>query len=138
MKRLAEATAFAVQRPQETWECEPFEAGPERPMLEMEAGSNLWFQGDILQVSETEVQVRFPGERERGGREGGREEGGMAPLLLCNTVGVAHGASSLVLTEGGRRRLVCACPAASKKAPAKREWINRRSSRIWRGSLSFK
>ena len=35
---------------------------PPRPMLELEAGSNVWYQAYVMKTTINEVKVRFPGE----------------------------------------------------------------------------
>ncbi|KAL6777976.1 hypothetical protein ACKKBG_A16435 [Auxenochlorella protothecoides x Auxenochlorella symbiontica] len=79
------ATSFAVQQEDETWELPPFLNHVDKPMLEMQANSNVWYQAHILNHSTTELYVLFP---------------------------------------------------ATKQTPALRQWIDKRSSRIWRGSLA--
>lgn len=37
---------------------------PPRPMLELEAGSNVWYQAYVMKETINEVKVRFPGERQ--------------------------------------------------------------------------
>ncbi|KFM27811.1 hypothetical protein F751_2802 [Auxenochlorella protothecoides] len=55
-----EATSFAVQQEDETWELPPFLNHVDKPMLEMQANSNVWYQAHILNHSTTELYVLFP------------------------------------------------------------------------------
>jgi hypothetical protein len=40
-----------------------FDTKESKPMMEMEAGSNVWYQATILRVSANEIRVLFPGAR---------------------------------------------------------------------------
>jgi hypothetical protein len=39
----------------------PFDAKMKKPMMEMVAGSNVWYQATILRESLNEIRVVFPG-----------------------------------------------------------------------------
>lgn len=58
-----EVTDYAVVQPGEV-----FESGitkvPQRPMMELEAGSNVWYQAYVIKETANEVRVRFPATTE--------------------------------------------------------------------------
>lgn len=47
-----------------------------KPMMELEAGSNVWYQAYVLKESLNEAKVRFPGERLRDLMRAGPAGGG--------------------------------------------------------------
>jgi hypothetical protein len=65
-------TSRAVAQPGERVDLEPMERVPSKPMMELKAGSNVWYQAYLLKESQNEVKVRFPCEWWRGGRVGAR------------------------------------------------------------------
>lgn len=58
-----QATSYAIQQEEELCDQEPFDCadGPDRPMLELQAGSRVYFQASIIRESKTEIRVLFPG-----------------------------------------------------------------------------
>lgn len=53
-------TKFASQQDGESWGLELFDKPTEKPMVEWESGSNVWYQAHIMKESLTEVFVHFP------------------------------------------------------------------------------
>ena len=49
---------------------------PRKPMVELQAGSNVWYQGNILKESANEVKIKYAvpskSKRQGGGGHGGR------------------------------------------------------------------
>jgi hypothetical protein len=58
-----QATSYAIQQERETLDQEPFDcaAGPDKPMMELQAGSRVYYQASIIRESRTEIRVLFPG-----------------------------------------------------------------------------
>ncbi|EFN56571.1 hypothetical protein CHLNCDRAFT_51546 [Chlorella variabilis] len=83
---IPQATSYAIQQEEELCDQEPFDCadGPDRPMLELQAGSRVYFQASIIRESKTEIRVLFP---------------------------------------------------ETKQMAERREWVDKRSSRIWRGRM---
>lgn len=61
--RLPQATSYAIQQDGEAVDQEPFDcsSGPDRPMLELQAGTRVYYQASIIRESKTEIRVLFPG-----------------------------------------------------------------------------
>ena len=51
---------------QEQTDLPPFDCKTDKPMMEMEAGSNVWYQAAILRETSNEIRVLFPGAELRG------------------------------------------------------------------------
>ncbi|KDD72182.1 hypothetical protein H632_c3734p0, partial [Helicosporidium sp. ATCC 50920] len=54
---LDDETSHAEAQAGESFDLPPFQAGKGKPMLEMRAGSNQWFQATVLRRSRSEMQV---------------------------------------------------------------------------------
>jgi hypothetical protein len=82
--------------------------GPEtppnpKPMMELKAGSNVWYQAYVLKESLNEVKVRFP--RECGGGRGARR---------AHRGGAFVWPQGVVQAEGGGAALACARDACTR------------------------
>ncbi len=132
------------------------EAQP-RPMVERDAGSNVWFQATILQESKTELRVVLGSEFRAGWGWGGG--GGTSSPVLCSCAGVQatgqsmpqHYTESIAMPLAMGRMYgvahlsvpplpppsIAPRSTAMSGSPVK-EWIDKRSSRIWRGPMHTK
>jgi hypothetical protein len=50
-----------VVQPNELVNLEPIGKMPQRPMLELEAQSNVWYQAYVVKESANEIKLAFPG-----------------------------------------------------------------------------
>ena len=58
---MASTTANSVGQPAENLQLPVFSCVVDKPMMEMKAGSNRWYQAHVVAESQNEVQVVFPG-----------------------------------------------------------------------------
>lgn len=105
-------------------------------MMELQAGSAVYYQASIIRESRTEIRVLFPGAQRplRAARccprRAARADGG---LPACTSAWVAwpgRHAAGAQLTS-----LRASASAETKKMRERREWVDKRSSRIWRGRM---
>ena len=59
---MNQETCKAQPQPGERLTLPLFLCATDKPMMEMEANSNTWFQAHIIRESLDEIQVLFPGE----------------------------------------------------------------------------
>lgn len=59
-----EETNYSVAQDKEQLDCPVFQCNRDKPMMEVEAGSNVWFQAIVIQESWNEVRVLFPAPTE--------------------------------------------------------------------------
>lgn len=57
----AEEKERAKVQPGEQLDLPPFDCKVDKPMMEMEAGSNVWYQASIVRETANEIRVLFPG-----------------------------------------------------------------------------
>lgn len=121
---------------------EPLHKMPPKPMMELQAGSNIWYQAYVIKESENEAKVCFPGGCQLHGL-------GWAWPTSCRCAGLqsfcGFSPVSLRLLMGWRLTMswyaaqlsmVCYCVAyaAVDEKQDHVEWVKKSSSRIWRGS----
>lgn len=83
---IPHATNYAIQHTQEAWDREAFDCGrgPDKPMVELVAGTRVYYQASIVRETKNEIRLLFPG---------------------------------------------------TKSTKQSIEWVDKRSSRIWRGRM---
>jgi hypothetical protein len=117
-------TSKARQQPGETLGPGPPAPMPDKPMMELKAGSNVWYQAYVVKESQNEAKVRFPCERGGAcaplGRRGAARRGSLGGLACACAPARGRGrtyAYMLVVLARARKRmhadrLISACQFA--------------------------
>ena len=109
----------------------------QKPMVELSAGSNIWYQAYLVKESANEAKLRFPGEFASTAQTPLRHH------VHCSRGWLLHVVMALLAAANMSSlpvRLCCAHwpprPGVNGCNKDKVEWVRKASSRIWRGSLS--
>ena len=122
-------------------------------MMELQAGTRVYYQAAIIRESHTEIRVLFPGGRLL--QESAENllvlhffvvlcaftiafPGGRPPGVLLLATLVCVSALLLLISICLHRCSICvpsSRTAETKHMSERREWVDKRSSRIWRGRL---
>lgn len=154
-------TDKATIQPHELINREPMQKLPNRPMVELEAQSNVWYSARVVKESASEIKLQI-GELAAGLSQscGPVHQLQVQRLHACISAACwrrLFGAGWLsFFSASSPPPYQCHCPhthqhaaprfltrthhpagAAIEGEPNKTEWIKRSSSRIWRGSLKM-